>query len=77
MEDLSRFDVAEYGGIYMVVVESDLLPPDPSVVVIPLLQGYPAVRYLNPEIQHDGQGFVLATSHRNGCHCFHHARSGS
>tara|TARA_R110002124_G_scaffold75168_1_gene201672 strand:- start:237 stop:527 length:291 start_codon:yes stop_codon:yes gene_type:complete len=61
LEDLSRFDVAEYGGIYMVVVESDLLPPDPSVVVIPLLQGYPAVRYLNPEIQHDGQGFVLAT----------------
>ncbi|WP_348655587.1 hypothetical protein [uncultured Sulfitobacter sp.] len=39
MEDLSRFDVGQYGGIYMVVVESDLLPADPSVVVIPLLKG--------------------------------------
>lgn len=45
----------------MVVVESDLLPPDPSVVVIPLLPDYPAVRQLNPEIRHDGRTLVLAT----------------
>lgn len=45
----------------MVVVESDLLPPDASVVVIPLLSGYPAVQYLNPELQHDGRCLVLAT----------------
>ena len=33
MEALSRYDVAEYGNVLMVVVESDLLPPDPGVVV--------------------------------------------
>ncbi len=61
MDTLTRFDVAEYNGISMVVVESDLLPPDASVVVIPLLSGYPAVRHLNPELQHDGRCLVLAT----------------
>ena len=45
----------------MVVVESDRLPPDPSVVVIPLLSDYPPVRQLNPEIVHDGRRFILAT----------------
>jgi toxin CcdB len=45
----------------MVVVESNLLPPDPSVVVIPLMLDYPAVRQLNPEIVHDGRRYVLAT----------------
>ena len=43
MDALTRFDVARYNGIYMVVVESDLLPPDASVVVIPLLADDPAV----------------------------------
>jgi toxin CcdB len=62
MGKLSRFDVAEYNGVAMVVVESDLLPPDASVVVIPLLSGYPAVRHLNPEIHlQDGRRLVLAT----------------
>ena len=61
MEELSRFDVAEYNGVLMVVVESELLPPDPAVVVIPLLSGYPAVRHLNPELRHDGKRLVLAT----------------
>ncbi len=45
----------------MVVVESDLLPPDPAVVVIPLLHDYPAVRLLNPSIHHGGQHLILAT----------------
>lgn len=45
----------------MVVVESDLLPPDPAVVVIPLLPDYPAVRHLNPCISVSGQSLVLAT----------------
>ena len=45
----------------MVVVESDLLPLDSSVVVIPLIADYPAVRELNPEIMHDGRKLVLAT----------------
>ncbi|MCD1626916.1 CcdB family protein [Seohaeicola saemankumensis] len=61
MDALTRFDVAEYNGVFMVVVESDLLPPDTSVVVIPLLSGYPAVRFLNPEIAFNGARFVLAT----------------
>ena len=61
MDTLTRFDVAEYNGVFMVVVESDLLPRDVSVVVIPLLSGYPAVRQLNPELQHDGRHLVLAT----------------
>lgn len=61
MEHLIRYDVAEYKGLAMVVVESDLLPPDPAVVVIPLLPDYPAVKDLNPEILHDGKRLVLAT----------------
>ncbi|HSP25970.1 MAG TPA: CcdB family protein [Saliniramus sp.] len=61
MEHLTRYDVAEYNGVSMVVVESDLLPPDPAVVVIPLLPGYPAVRQLNPVILHDGKQLILAT----------------
>ena len=61
MDALTRFDVAEYNGVSMVVVESDLLPPDASVVVIPLLSGYPAVRHLNSEIQFNGRRLILAT----------------
>ncbi|MBK7003899.1 MAG: CcdB family protein [Burkholderiales bacterium] len=38
----------------MVVVENDLLPPDPAVVVIPLLADYPAVKDLNPVLVRDG-----------------------
>ena len=61
MEHLTRYDVAEYGGVKMVVVESNLLPPDPAVVVIPLLADYPAVKDLNPVLVHNGQPWVLAT----------------
>lgn len=61
MEHLSRYDVAEFRGVKMVVVESDLLPPDPAVVVIPLLPDYPAVKDLNPEVRHEGERLVLAT----------------
>jgi toxin CcdB len=61
VERLTRYDVAEYNGVKMVVVESDLLPPDPAVVVIPLLSDYPAVKDLNPELLLDGRRWVLAT----------------
>jgi toxin CcdB len=61
LEHLIRYDVAEYKGVRMVVVESDLLPPDPAVVVIPLLVDYPAVKDLNPEVMHDGERWILAT----------------
>lgn len=45
----------------MVVVESDILPPDPAIVVIPLLPDYPAVRHLNPAIRHGDRDLILAT----------------
>ncbi|WP_370398849.1 CcdB family protein [Sulfitobacter sp. JB4-11] len=61
MEGLKRFDIAVHGDIAMVVVESDLLPPDPAVVVIPLLPDYPAVTHLNPTIQLGERRLVLAT----------------
>lgn len=61
MAQLSRFDIAEHRGVSMVVIESDLLPPDPAVVVIPLLRDYPSVRRLNPVIEVNGEQLVLAT----------------
>jgi len=61
VEELRRFDVAVHGSVAMVVVESALLPPDPAVVVIPLLRGYPAVRDLNPTIVVEGEQLILAT----------------
>lgn len=61
MKRLTRFDVAEYRGTYMVVVESEYLPADPAVVVIPLLQTYPSVEWLNPEIMLQDGGYNLAT----------------
>lgn len=62
MEPLTRFDiVAEADGNLAVVIESHLLPPDPAVVVIPLIQSYPRVRTLNPEIRFGGRRLILAT----------------
>lgn len=61
MAGLTRFDVAEYRGVAMVVIESNLLPPDPAVVVIPLLADYPAVKHLNPVITVEDKRLVLAT----------------
>ncbi len=61
MEGLSRFDIAAHRNQLMVVIESDLLPPDPAVVVVPLVADYPPVRLLNPTIRHEGRDLVLAT----------------
>ena len=61
MEELKRFDIAVHGDVAMVIIESDLLPPDPAVVVIPLLPDYPAVRHLNPMICRGGRNLILAT----------------
>ena len=61
MGNLRRFDVAEYGGVCMIIIESVFLPPDPAIVVIPLLSDYPAVRHLNPEIRQGEQDLILAT----------------
>ena len=60
MDGLNRFDVIEHRSTPMVVIESNLLPPDASVVVIPLLSNYPRVRHLNPEINLNGSKLVLA-----------------
>ena len=61
MAQLKRFDIAENTGVKMVVIESELLPPDPAIVVIPLLRGYPAIPYLNPEIKVSDEYYTLAT----------------
>ena len=45
----------------MVVVEPDLLPPDATIVVIPPLTDYQAVRYLNPELLYDSERLVPTT----------------
>jgi toxin CcdB len=61
MDGLNRFDVIEHRGVPMVVIESNLLPPDATVVVIPLLSDYPVVRHLNPQIIVQGRHLILAT----------------
>lgn len=61
METLTRFDVAEFQGRLLVIVESHLLPPHEAVVIIPLLSDYPPIRYLNPVIRYRERSFVLAT----------------
>lgn len=61
MVRLRRFDVAVHNDAAMVVVESELLPPAPSIVVIPLIAGYPAVTLLNPVIRFNDRDLVLAT----------------
>ncbi|WP_218139941.1 CcdB family protein [Loktanella fryxellensis] len=61
METLKRLDIAAHRNVLMLVVESDLLPPDPAIVVIPLLPDYPAVALLNPTIRHGERDIVLAT----------------
>lgn len=77
MESLKRFDVAEVGGVAVVVIESDLIPPDTAIVVIPLLPDYPAVRYLNPVLRFEDREFVLATRLIAAVHRSRLARKGS
>lgn len=61
MEAIATYDIVSFGDQFMVVVESDLLPPDTAIVVIPLIRGYPAVSKLNPTIQFQQDQYVLAT----------------
>lgn len=61
MAALTLFDVKECNSVSMVVVESDLLPPDASIVVIPLLSVYPAVQRLHPKLPLGDRRLVLAT----------------
>lgn len=61
MEPVNQFDVIEIQGTLGVIIESHLLAPAKTVVAIPLLAGYPAVKLLNPEIVVAGIPYVLAT----------------
>jgi toxin CcdB len=61
LDGLIRFDVAIANGTLYVVVESELMPHDRAIVVIPLLTDYPAARHLNPIFDFDGRRLVLAT----------------
>ncbi len=47
--------------MFVVVIESDHPPPDPAVVVAHLPSNYPAVKYLNPVLEHESKQLVLAT----------------
>ncbi|WP_165971821.1 hypothetical protein [Meridianimarinicoccus aquatilis] len=46
----------------MIAVESDQLPPDSPVAIIPLLFDYPSVRLPNPIIRLDVVEFIYATA---------------
>lgn len=61
MEALETYDIVSVGKQFAVVIESDLLPPDHSIVVIPLFRDYPAITKLNPTIRLGDDDFILAT----------------
>jgi len=61
VEAIATYDIVRFGDQLMVVVESDLLPPDTAIVVIPLIREYPAVSKLNPTIHFQQDPYVLAT----------------
>jgi hypothetical protein len=56
-----QFSVVRLGAAVGVVVDSDLLPKDQSVVVIPLVEGLPRAWALNPIINVAGRPRVLHT----------------
>ncbi len=61
MEELETYDIVSVRDQLAVVIESDLLPPDDAIVVIPLFRDYPAITKLNPTIGFCDDAFVLAT----------------
>ena len=61
MARLTRNDVVTQAGELFVVLESELLPPLPTIVVVPLVEDYPVVEGLNPTIRFDGHSYILAT----------------
>ena len=58
---MKQFEVVRFEGNPGVVVSADDLPDRRRVVVIPLMQGYPAIPRLDPEVRFDGQTYTLAT----------------
>lgn len=61
MEELETYDIVSVRNQLAVVIESDLLPPDDAIVVIPLFRDYPAITKLNPTIHFADDAFILAT----------------
>jgi len=58
---MNQFEVVRFEGNPGVVVSADDLPDRRRVVVIPLMQGYPAIPHLDPEVRFDGKTYTLAT----------------
>ena len=58
---LDQLSIVRYRGAFGLVVESDLLPKDRWVVVVPLIEGLPCVGDLNPIIPAAGVDRVLHT----------------
>jgi hypothetical protein len=56
-----QFSVVRRGDAFGVVVDSDLLPKQRSVVVIPLIEGFPRAGALNPAFVVAGRERVLHT----------------
>ena len=60
---MRQFDIVTYNEVAVVVIESDDLPTDARVVVIPIEmdEGYPAVPRFNPRIEFGETSGILAT----------------
>ena len=58
---MKQFEVVRFEGNPGVVVSADDLPDRRRVVVIPLMQGYPGIPRLDPEVRFDGKAYTLAT----------------
>ena len=58
---MRQFAVVRRGAAVGVVIDSDLLPKDRSVVVIPLVEGLPRAGMLNPVLAAAGRERVLHT----------------
>lgn len=56
---MKQFSVVRRGDAVGVVVDSDLLPKDRSVVVIPLVEGLPRAGALNPVLVAAGRERIL------------------
>lgn len=58
---MRQFSVVRRGAAIGVVVDSDLLPKQRSVVVIPLIEGFPRAGALNPSFVAAGRERTLHT----------------
>ncbi len=54
-----QFEVVRAGSQFGVVLESDIMPPEKSILVAPLFDGIPSVGKLTPEIAYEGVNYRL------------------